>query len=437
MIRRENIKQAIDAISEKDREIGYSLNEMFGAGHIGVPSHLDKPSQRDNLYFLFDKQKVHINKFQYFNEGTVPIEQGLLIKYGEMIRKQKFQSNGHPPNYMQAAKEIREAGLKLMVTYEIDYAIARLRKRERTLDAKSSLPDDEHPGTGRTSSDTGIISVLEKIKHNSQPHEIERDEKDPGVLYRGVVDDATPAHFMSFPFCMESLMQVADMNLEFFHVRFLLNCLSRGVEKTLFACLVDGKILGLVYLTLKEKIFHKGLEIKYIATLRGKTGNQTEPTIPVPRGVGAFLVAGTWMFWKTALAKVRQLRLDSEIGARRFYEAVGFQSRGLSGYVLKEPKGHFLKSIVIMANSFQNLRKGFIEDIAAVIEKQTKLLRKKAKNKKDESERKVIIASIKECLKSEAHPEFGRRAMKMLIKYKKKIPEANELIKFAKEQDSD
>ena len=431
MIRRENIKQAIDAISERDPEIGYSLHEMFGAGHIGVPSHLDLTSQRDNLYFLFDKQKVHINKFQYFNEGTVPIEQGLLIKYGEMIKKQELQNNGHPPNYMQAAMEIRKAGLKLMVTYEIDYAIARLRKRARTLDANSGIPDDEHDGTGRASSDTGIISVLEKIKHNSKPLEIEGDEKDPGVLYRGVVDDATPAHFMRFPFCMDSLMQVADMNLEFFHVRFLLNCLSRGVEKSLFACLVDGKILGLVYLTLKEKTFYKGLEIKYIATLRGKTGDPTESTIPVPRGVGAFLEAGVWMFWNTALENVGELCLDSEIGSRRFYEAVGFQSRGFSGYVLKRPKGYLLKSIVIMANSLQDLRKGIIEEIKAVIEKQTKLLRKKAKSKKDESERKVIIACIKECLKSEAHPELTKAAMSMLIKYKKKIPESDELVRFS------
>lgn len=37
MIKRENIKQAIDAISARDAEIGYSLDEMLGMGQIDVP----------------------------------------------------------------------------------------------------------------------------------------------------------------------------------------------------------------------------------------------------------------------------------------------------------------------------------------------------------------------------------------------------------------
>ena len=145
------------------------------------------------------------------------------------------------------------------------------------------------------------------------------------------------------------------------------------------------------------------------------------------------MVAGVWMLWKTQLGNINEISLDSEIGARRFYERVGFESRGLSGYVLKAPKGYLLKAILIMANNCQDLRKGVIDDIGVVIEKKIKLLRKKAKSKKDESERKVVIASIKECLKSEAHPEFAKAAISMLSKYKKKIPESEELIRFASE----
>ena len=184
------------------------------------------------------------------------------------------------------------------------------------------------------------------------------------------------------------------------------------------------------------KIGGKGLEIKYIATLRGKTGDPTEPAFQVPRGVGAFLVAGVWMIWKTGLGNVNEISLDSEIGARRFYEAVGFESRGLSGYVLKAPKGYLLKAILIMANNCRDLRKSVIDEIGTVVGKQTKLLRKRAKNEKEQSARSVVIASIKECLKSETHPEFARAAISMLSKYKKKIPESEELIRFASEQGS-
>ena len=282
-------------------------------------------------------------------------------------------------------------------------------------------------------SDARLISVLEKIKKTSQALEIDPEEKGRSVSYRGMVDDDTPAHFMCFPFCMDSLIQVADMNLEFFHVRFLLNCLTKGMEKNLFVCLMGGKILGLVYLTLRKRPFYKGLEIKYIATLRGKTGNQTESAFQAPRGVGAFLVAGVWMLWKTQFGNINEISLDSEIGARRFYERVGFESRGLSGYVLKAPKGYLLKAILIMANNCQDLRKRVIDEIGTVLEKQTKFLRKKAKNEKEQTARRVVVSAVKECLKPDANPVLARKAMSILSKYKKKIPESEELIRFAAE----
>ena len=427
MIKRENIKQAIDAISQRDPEIGYSLNEMLGTGKIDIPSHLDVSAQGDDFHFLFDKEKVSINKFLYFNEGTVPIEQGLLIKYGEMTKKQELLNRADSLDYKHVAIEIRKAGLKLMVIHEIDYILARLRKHQGMPETKDRHPDDEH---------LGLISLMEKVKQDTQTLKMYQDENDPAVLYKGIVNDGTPAHFMCFPFCMDSLMQVADMNLEFFDVRFLLNCLIRGQEKSLFVCLGDRKILGLVYIVLKERMFFKGLEIKFIATLRGKTGNLSEPTYQAPRGVGAFLVAGVWMLWKIRLANVNEISLDSEIGARRFYEAVGFQSRGLSEYVLKDPKGHLVKAILIMANNCEDPGKGVIEEIRAIIKKQIKFLRKKAKNEKEKSARKAVITTVKECLKSTAHPEFAETAVSALNKYGNKIPESGELIKFASEYGS-
>jgi len=426
MIKRENIKQAIDAIWARDAEIGYSLDEMLGMGQIDVPSANTETTERDEYYFLFDEEKVFVNKFLYFNEGIVPIEQGLLIKYGEMTKKQALLNRKDPIDYMQAVREIRETGLRLLVTHEIDYAIARLRKRLGSPESDSSLPMDKH-----------FISFLEKVKQDTQALEIPRVDNDPIVLYRGVVDDATPAHFMCFPFSMDSLMQVADMNLEFFHVRFLLNCLIRGLGRNLFICMVDHRILGLVYLTFKERMFTKVLEIKFIATLRGKTGNELKPSHRAPKGVGAFLVGGVWMLWKTTNMKVKEIALDSEIGSRRFYETIGFHPRSLSKYVLKEPKGYLLKTVLIMVNNGQNIEASLIEELEGYIKKQVKSLRKKVKSEKQRSDRKVMIAAIKECLKSEAHPEFAKTAISALIKYSEKIPESKELLRFASECGSD
>jgi len=437
MIKRENIKQAIDAISERDPEIGYSLNEMLGMGQIDVPLRGDQISQGDDLHFLFDNQKVFVKKILFFNEGTVPIEQRLLIKYGELTKKQELQDREEPIDYRQAAMEIQKAGLKLMVIHEIDYAIERLRRRPGILETNIPLPDDEFPSIQRAARSERLISFLEKIKRDNRTLDAVWEGDELAVLYRGVVDDAEPAHFIHFPFCMDSLMQVADINLEFFHVRFLLNTLARGLERNLFVCLVRQRIVGLIYLTFKDRMFHKGLEIKFIATLRGKTGHETEQAPRVPKGIGVFLVSGAWLVWKSEFAHIKEISLDSEIGARGFYAAVGFQPRGLSEYVLKTPKGRLLKAILIMANNCQDLKQGVVEEIGRLIKKQVKSLRKKARSEKERSARKVAIASVKECLKSEARLEFAKAAMGTLSKYEKKIPESRELVRFASEQGSE
>ncbi|MCJ7685285.1 MAG: hypothetical protein MUO68_13440, partial [Desulfobacteraceae bacterium] len=364
-----------------------------------------------------------IKKFLYINEGTVPIEQGLLVKYGELVSKQEFLNKQISFSYIDAAKEIRAAGLKFMVVHEINLAIARVRKR---LDLK-----DEHKDGKNGSRDAAIISLLEKIRQDNRTVGIPRDANDPAVLYRGTVDVATPALFVCFPFCMESLTQVADLNLEFFHVRFLLNFLARGLEKYLFACVVSHRIVGLIYLTLKHKILSKGLEIKFVSTVSSRTGDQTEPPYPAPKGVGTFLIAGTWMLWKTDLPSAKELSLDSEIAARGFYESIGFQPRGFAGYTLKSPKGHLLKAILMLANNCDDPPDNVFQEIRKGMEKQINGLRKKTRNKKETSARRAVIASVKECLKSKSDPELAETTLNMLRKYRHKIPESEDLINFA------
>ncbi len=197
-------------------------------------------------------------------------------------------------------------------------------------------------------------------------------------MYRGTVDVDTPAFFARFPYCIDSLIQIAEINLEFFHVRFILNCLARGLERNLFVCVVKQIIVGLVYLVFKDHLFGKVLEIKFIATLGGKTGNRVEAAPAAVKGAGVLLVAGVWLLWKTYFTRVNEIRLDSEIGARGFYASTGFQSRRISEYVLKSPEGHLVKAVLVMANHCRDLKENVIEEIRKIIKKQFKILRKKA-----------------------------------------------------------
>ncbi len=435
MLKREHIKQAIDAISKRDPEIGYTLDEMFGMGRITVPENPDEAARGDNLYFYFEDQKATVKKYIYFSEGTVPIEQRLLIKYGEMAKKQELLSRGDVRDYKAAAVEIRKAGLRMMVAKEIDFAIERLKK---------DLPEtfDHSPAAERSEENKDfeypkcVLEFLTQIKHDTRPLSLTRDEGDPGIWFSATVEKGTPAVFVRFPFCADSLLQIADANFEFFHVRFLLDCLIRGMGANLFACVVDRTIAGLVYLAVKERMFLRRVEIKYMATQRANVDDPLHIayyTVPPLKGVGTLLVSGAWLYWKTGSIDAREFTLDSEIEARRFYEALGFQSRGLSDFVLKHPAGHLLKTILIMTRDLPNLDRKVIEEIRNLVKREIKTLCKKSKTKNERSRRDAAISAIQACFEPGVHPLFKKTAIEQIIKHKKRISEAEEMINMAAE----
>ena len=419
MIKREHIKQAIDAISSQNPEIGYSLDEMLGMGLIDVSPGMEDTAQGGEIFFLFQGEKVPVNKVLFFNEGTVPIEQGLLIKYGELVKRTELQDRLGTIRYQEAWQEIHAAGLQCAVLYEIDRAVARVKKK---LEEASGVGQQKEAAFY-----SGLVYVLEGLKEDQRAFEIKSSE----VLYRGLVNENTPASFMCFPVHMESLMQVADINMEFFSVRFIVTCVMRGLEKNLMACIVDRHVVGLLYLGMRERFLKKDLEIKFFATLRGKESDEGTVERKPLKGVGTFLVAGVWMLWKNQQSRMKELVLDSEVGARRFYDAVGFESRGLSGYVLKEPKGYLLKSILHMTAHCQDLKQEVIGKLEGLVKKQVKALQKKAKAEKDKRERQIKLAIVKQCLALEVHPALAKAAFDAVIKYQKKIPESDQLMQSA------
>jgi len=438
MIKREHIKQAIDAISRRDPEIGYTLDEMLAMGRIDTLPAAETPEHDGDFHLLFDNIPITIKRFIFFKDGTVPIEQRLLIKYGELVTRQKLLEKGGDIDLRNAVREFRLAGVGSMVTHEIDYAIARLQKDEIKPGFAINFTGDRDGPAPRTPdpSETKrrLISRLETIKRDNLPLQITsspiNDQIKPAVFFRSMVDIDTPACFMSFPFCRDALMQVADINLEFFQVRFLIDCLIRGTEDNLFACVVDNKIEGLVYLSLKERYLYKALEISYIATVRGAAAERSAYKPQVLKGVGTFLVAGVWLLWKTARTGARDILLDSEIGARRFYDGIGFRSRGLSGYRLKAPEGRLVETVIDMASRCRDLNENVITEINAIIKNQVKILCRKAGGNKKKSARKTALDAVKMCLSSHAHPEFNAMAVEEIHKYRKKIPESNQLLRL-------
>ncbi|MCU0593156.1 MAG: hypothetical protein MUC57_17005, partial [Desulfobacterales bacterium] len=412
MIKREHIKQAIDAISVREPTIGRTLDELLGMGRIET---VDSAEGSDtDFYFLFDKERVRVKKFIFINEGTAPIERGLLIKYGELLRKRELiEGRRGERDFLRAARDVRRAGLRLMVAYEIENAIQRAR---RLSDAVAAGGADER------------LALLSRLKTENPDDGVPPAAPDDRVIFCGAVDDGREALFTPFAFTMESLMQVADINLEFFHVRFLLACLLHGQDHQVFACVVDGRIVGMLFLSLKSALFYSGLEIKYIATLRGRRSDDEEPP---PRGVGRFLVAGTWLLWRSVYRKAREIVLDSEAGARRFYEHHGFASKGPHRYVLAKPSPDLLRTILIMAENRPDLPSGVAVEIADLVMKRIKQLRRRSR---DEHERRLhaqVEAMAQTALSSRAYPVIATAATHGLLRCRRSLSELEHLLAVA------
>jgi len=413
VIKREHIKQAIDAISERAPDIGRTLDELLGMGRIGAADQPEDAGTDTDFLFFFDREKVRVKKFIFINEGTAPIERGLLIKYGELLRKRELIEGRRERDFLRAARDVRRAGLRLMVEYEIESAIQRARKASR-----ADLPADADER----------VEVLSSLKSENPSEGIPTSARDDQVIFSGSVDDGRQALFIPFPFHLEALMQVADINLEFFHVRFLLACLMRGHEHRLFACAVHGRIVGMLFLSLKTALFYSGLEIKYIATLRGRRSDDEEPP---PRGVGRFLVAGTWLLWKTAYRSAREIVLDSETGARRFYEHHGFVSKGPHRYVLSKPSPDLLRTILIMAEDRPNLPPTVVVTLSDLVMKRIKVLRRQSRNERERTLHAQVEALTQTALSSRTYPAIATAAMRGLLRCRRSLSELEHLLAVA------
>lgn len=419
MLKKEHIKQAIEAIAARNPEIGYTLDEMLGMDRIRVGPAGPDEDKGEDFQFVFNDRPVRVKKVLFFNQGTVPIEERLVIHYGEMITQHRLAQQGKDINFRQAAEASREAGLRLLVDYEIDIALKRL---EETVAAGTVDP--------RWAADRG--GRLEAIKNDRRPLALTpatRPDIGQGQgLYAGTVDDGIQAEFMPFPFCMDALLQAADINLEFFNIRFLLACWTKGLEKNLFACVAAGRIEGLVHLVSTKSYFYRALEIHFIATSRGRPAAGDDPGRKELKGVGTFLVAGVWLLWQERLPDHKDLLLDSEVGARHFYESIGFQARGFYAFIMKTPRGRLVPAIVAMAGRCPDLQRWTVKAIIKMLHKQLRILGKASRSQKDIQARQHALEAVKAALRAGSDKAITRTVKEYLARCRGKVPEAETLL---------
>lgn len=421
MLKREHIKQAIDQISLRSPEVGYTLDELLAMGRIDALAPDSIVPDSSDFHFMFLDEILTVRRFLFVNYGTEPIEQQLLIKYGEILKLQEIFGSGLNEAGRLPTEEIRSAGTRFMIGYEIDLALDRLA---------SGGPASLSRESGDVSK--GAPAILLRLKdeiRESSDISIWPNEEQEGMVFRGTVKNDVPAVFTPFPFSGKVLEQTAELNLEFFHIRFILETLIRGNANRLFACIARGSLAGLVFLTLKKQLFYRAIEIQYIATARERRHSNPSPPL---RGVGTFLVAGAWMVWKTAFPYAREIVLDSEIGAIGFYKTLGFRQRHSFRYVLKEPTGHLLEYIVQLSQSCPDLPSEMLHEVNGHILKQVLALPRCENDRECEASNKPVIRAIRGCLFSR-HAPLAKHAARTLLRHSDRIPQAEELIRIGTE----
>ena len=417
-IRREDLKQAIDAIASFRPEAAHTLNTMLAQGMIDVLAGINTCKKREStpLFFRFCGRDVPVNKYQFFNDGTAVLEQALVSRYGEMAGTGQFFYFEQRDLDGSVAMDNHRAGPAYLVDYEIERACqkctAQLKKKENT--------------PGREEGWHLALARLNQIRHEKRGMpQFETEPKDSRVLFRGIAGSKKRAVFHLFPFCREALIQAAELNLEFFHVRFLLDCLVAGTGHLLFGCSLDGRLEGLVFLEFRKRLFYTGLEIKYIATRTGSAAGKPGPGI---KGAGTFLVAGVWMLWKSMFPRVSEIFLESEIPAGQFYTSLGFHQRRPHCYVLTTLKGRLLNNVAAMAAMTRPCSPAVVSHLCRRAAVHIRCL----KQRKNKDTRKQSIQFLKTGLHPAGPRVLAETVVTLVKKNRSAIPEADALLDLAR-----
>ncbi|MFZ7128241.1 MAG: histone deacetylase [Desulfobacterales bacterium] len=423
MIKREHLKQAVDSIARKNPEIGYALGELMAAGRIDVP---EKQADADADFFIqFDGRPIRIRKYAYLHDGIVVLEEQLAAGYGSMVWGLEHLESGSVTSFRQMAMAARRAGLRLMVAMELD----------RVLASDAIGPD---AGNAEELKEGGSLRrLLTEMRGEAERPlagtvSIEREALH--CLLHVTAPDGSVLSFHRFPYTLSALMQAADLNLEFFHVRFLINALVEGVSDRLLCGVADGRIFGLAYLDVKARGFQRDLEIKYIATRQASDQEiSAYPRRPL-KGGGAFLLACIWLLWKHRLSHLRKLVLDAEIGARGFYEAVGFVPRPRFEFVLERPDGRMLSFLWMMIRESKIDDPAVIGAFTKVVAGHVKGLRRPSRTEREKRSRSRVIAVLQSCIGSSGtHPGIAKPLAAELNRYRRRIPEAEAILAAAED----
>jgi acetoin utilization deacetylase AcuC-like enzyme len=418
MIDREQLTAAVAAIAQRDAVAGHALREFLATNRLRARPDASIPT------FELDGETTQIRRHQWIHQGVPALVERLVLAFGEWRARQDQPETDVGYQRDRSRREARRAGLE----YALDYSLAEAEQRAQALMADA-------PADGELAA---RFTLLEDLQGDFPGEALPWNPNHPDVFFTGVVDVDTAALFCRFPFTRDGLLQVADRNLEFFNLHFVLDHLLAGEHTNLFCCAVHGRLAGMMAVQPVTEHGRRELEVKWLATSRGGPTGRPERGEWVHRGAGALLLAGAWLLWKLYEPRLTGLVVQSEVTAADFYESLGFTHAVTNVFHLDDPRGHFLRNIVAMANRIDDLPEVVQREISFMVRRQARaLVAAELSNpypRPDTETRRLAGAFFfEECFRASRSRPWAGEAVAVLVERAQRLPWGEELLRCAHE----
>ncbi len=418
MIDQEHLDAAVRIIADRDPDAAGPLRDLLAGERLVAEPDADVPT------FRIDGERKVVRRHQLIHQGLPAVVERLVLAFGEWRAAQAAPTVGAVDQRDRSRRLARRAGLD----YAVDYSLARAAdvcRREVEAD----------PADGEMAA---RLTLLEDLGAAFPGDALPWNPSHPEVFFKGVVDVDTAALFCRFPFTRDSLLQVADRNLEFFNLHFVLDHLLHGQHRNLFCCVVHGRLAGMM--TVRPVLEHgrHELEVQWLATARGGPTGKPARGEWVHKGAGAMLLAGAWLLWKVYEPRLGGLVVQSEPAAVDFYESLGFVHGRPHLFHLDDPRGHFLRNIVAMANRYGDLPADVQREISFMVRRQARaLIAAEISNpypQPDTEARRLAGAFFfEECFRASRTRPWAGEAAAVLVERGQGLPWGEELLTCAHE----
>ena len=426
MISREALVEAVRQIARIDPELSHLLAPMLQDGRLaatGEPGHV---GEGPDVAFVLDGERISVRRHQYIHQGLPALVEKLVLA----ATQQEAQRQQPAAEFSWQRDRLRREARRVALERLLDFRLDEETRHYQEILARQPL--DRHASAG--------LTLLEDLHGEFPGDTLPWNPAHGSVYFKGVVDVDTSALFVQLPMTRDALLQIADRDLEFFNLAHVLAAIRQGAHRRLFACVVHGRLAGMVEVGTSGGAGFEDFEIRYLAAAQGGSPGADGRREWTHRGAGAMMVAGAWLLWRIYEPTLANLLVRSEPGAVDFYESLGFAPVQPNLLRLEDPRGHFLRNIVAMANRLPSLPQEVKRDISFLVRRQAcaliaaeELALASRDDDGDEARRIAGALFFEECFRAKRSLPWAAEAVAALVERGQGLPWCEELLRSAHE----